>query len=136
MRIVIQIEGENVVVKTDRQYPETQPPETQLSSVVDAGPVPAELVNQFGRVRESGSANAYEQSGKSPSSRRKGESVEPETALNPLRAGEAAARRYLAAEARPIVQNELIETTDAGKAPRLPKVARNEKGSKRSRRKA
>jgi hypothetical protein len=132
MRIVIQIDGENVVVQTD--HPLT---ETLTAPIVDAGQVPAELLQQDGQVRESEATESHEQSYKTPSSRGKRGSAAPdrEPSLNPLRAGEAAARKWLAAGGYSAQEAESFEATDGGKAPKLPTVPRKKKPPKRSARK-
>ena len=116
MRIVIDIDGDNVAVHTDRALPDSD-----STAITDAGPVPAELLRQFGRGRKAGAARGKRASAK----------PEGEAALNPLRAGELVARQRLAAYAQPAYESEVIETTDAGKAPALPK--RRPTGSKRKR---
>jgi hypothetical protein len=124
MRIIIEINGDNIAVHTDRQLAEAD-----TASIVDAGSAPAELLRQFGGIVEK------ERSGKAQAPRGKRGSIGPgkETPLNPLRAGEAVARQLLGQSAQ--LESESMETIDAGRAPKLPKISGKEKRLKRPRKK-
>jgi len=120
MKIIIEINGDNIAVHTDRQLADAD-----SASIVDAGPAPAELLRKFGGIAEE------ERSGKTQSPRGKRGSIGPgkETPLNPLRVGEAVARQLLGQSAQ--LESESIETMDAGRAPKLPKTSQKEKRLKR-----
>jgi hypothetical protein len=120
MKIVIEIDGDKIAVHTDRQLAEAN-----TASIVDAGSAPAELLRQFGGIVEE------ERSGKTQSPRGKRGLIGPgkETFLNPLRAGEAVARQLLGQSAQ--LESESMETIDAGRAPKLPKISGKEKRLKR-----
>jgi hypothetical protein len=122
MRIIIEINGDNIAVHTDRQLAEAD-----TASIVDAGSAPAELLRQFGGIVEK------ERSGKAPRGKRGSIGPGKETPLNPLRAGEAIARQLLGQSAQ--LESESMETIDAGRAPNLPKISGKEKRLKRSARK-
>src|SRR5688572_17950308 len=109
MRIVIEIDGDNVAVHTDRQ-----PPGADSVSIVDAGPAPTELLREFGGMEET--------KPKAASKARKGAALPgTEWGVNPLRAGEAIARHRLGYPPRE--EGAPLETIDAGRAPKLPKSA-------------
>ena len=118
MKIVIEIDGENIAVHTDRQLAEAD-----TASVVDAGSAPAELLRQFGGIVEE------KRSGKKPRGERGSIGPGKEIPLNPLRAGEAVARQLLGQSAQ--LESEPMETIDAGRAPKLLKISGKEKRLKR-----
>jgi len=120
MKIVIEIDGDNIAVHTDRRLAAAD-----TASIVDAGSAPAELLRQFGGIVEE------ERSGKTQSRRGKRGLIDSgkETPLNPLRAGEAVARQLLGQSAQPA--SEPTEAIDAGPAPKLPKTSGKEKRLKR-----
>jgi hypothetical protein len=122
MRIIIEIDGDNVAVHTDRQLSETD-----TTRVVDAGSAPVEL------LREHGEEGAYDTSDVAQSPKGKRGAVKPRknTPLNPLRAGEAAARRLVKTGGS---ESEPYEIIDAGQAPGLPKASRKKDKPKQSRR--
>ena len=109
MRIIIEIDGDNVAVHTDRQLSETD-----TAKVVDAGSAPVELLRQYG------GEGMYETSDVAQSPKGKRAAVKPrkDIPLNPLRAGEAIARRMMKSGN----ESESDEIIDAGQAPGLPKV--------------
>jgi hypothetical protein len=121
MRIIIEIDGDNVAVHTDRQLSETD-----TAKVVDAGSAPVEL------LREHGVEGMYESSDPAQSPRGKRGAVKPrkDTPLNPLRAGEAIARRLM----KTGDESGSYEIIDAGQAPGVPKPSRKEGTPKQSRR--
>jgi len=126
MRIVIDIDGENVTVHTDRQASETQGP-----PIVDAGPVPSELLQQYGHVRGAVTAGMLEQSGGAKAhAGKRGSKGARETPLNPLRAGAAAAYQRLAAGGQAFQAGESAEGMDAGKAPQIGKLSAKAKRPK------
>jgi hypothetical protein len=122
MRIIIEIDGDNVAVHTDRQLSETD-----TAKVVDAGSAPVELLRQYG------GEGVYETSdlAKSPKGKRGAIKPRKDIPLNPLRAGEAIARQLLKSGGS---ESELYEIIDAGRAPGLPKVSRKKDTPKQSRR--
>ena len=115
MRIIIEINGDNIAVHTDRQLAEAD-----SASIVDAGSAPAELLRQFGKTQP-------------PRGKRGSIGPGKETPLNPLRAGEAVARQLLGQSAQ--LESEPTETIDAGRAPKLPKISGTEKRLRRPARK-
>jgi hypothetical protein len=108
MRIVIDIDGDNVQVHTERDS-DRQLSGSNLSEVVDAGSPPADLLQRQSRGK--GGVKSYRE----------------DTPLNPLRAGQAVARRQLAQALEPAI--EPGEPVDAGRAPKLPGTSRRKKGS-------
>jgi hypothetical protein len=120
MRIVIEIDGDNVQVHTDRQLSETD-----TAKVTDAGSPPVDLLRQYAMD------DAYDEP---QQSRGKASSVKPvkDAPLNPLRAGEAVARRTGNYVER---AGESIDVIDAGQAPRVPKVSQKQKTPKQRARK-
>ena len=121
MRIVIEIDGDNVQVQTDRQ-----PRESENANVVDAGSAPIDLLREHGEAE--GLAD------ESRSERGQQRSIKPikpakDTPLNPLRAGQAAARQLVSKRADE--EAESIDAIDAGQAPNVPKSSGNEKTQKR-----
>jgi hypothetical protein len=111
MRIIIEIDGDNVAVHTDRQ-----PGDRDSASVENAGSAPVELLRQFGAMESTetkGHDGPYQDG---PG--RYDSSPDEETPLNPLRAGEAIARQRLGYPTR--LESQSFETVDAGAAPKLP----------------
>ncbi len=123
MRIIIEIDGDNVAVHTDRQLSETD-----ATSGVDAGSAPVDL------LREHGEAGPYDTSDVARSAKGKRGAVKSrkDGPLNPLRAGEAIARRLAA---RGGTEGDSYETIDAGRAPGIPIVSRKKNSPKKSGRK-
>jgi hypothetical protein len=127
LRIIIEIDGDNVAVHTDRSMLEPD-----SASIVDAGSAPAELLRDFGGLDD------RTVKVKSPRGKRGAAGTERETPLNPLRAGEAIARQLLGQVTRE--DSEALETIDAGSAPKkLSKISRKKQSPNqraRTRRKA
>lgn len=123
MRIIIEIDGDNVAVHTDRQLSETD-----TTRVVDAGSAPVDL------LRQHGGEGVYDTSdvAQSPKGKRRAVKSRKDIPLNPLRAGEAIARqRQQSGDS----ESELGVSIDAGRAPRLPKVSRKKETPESRRRK-
>lgn len=121
MRIIIEIDGDNVAVHTDRQLSETD-----TAKVVDAGSAPVELLRQYG-----GEVSETPDVAQSPQGKRGAVKLRKDTPLNPLRAGEAIARQLVKSGGS---EGELYEIIDGGRAPGLPKVSRKEDTPKQARR--
>jgi hypothetical protein len=113
MRIVIEIDGDNVQVQTDRQ-----PRESDSSNVVDAGSAPMDLLRQHGEA--AGLAGELPPRGE----QRAVKPMKPgkDTPLNPLRAGQAAALALR--DAGVGSDPESPEIVDGGGAPNLQKISR------------
>jgi hypothetical protein len=123
MRIVIEIDGDNVALHTDRQ-----PVDRDAASIGNAGSAPVELLRQFGGM-ESTATNGHDES-REDESGQYGSSPDEETPLNPLRAGEAIARQRLGYPAR--LESESFQTIDAGVAPKLTSSSGKKKKKKES----
>lgn len=123
MRIIIEIDGDNVAVHTDRQLSETD-----ADRGVDAGSAPVEL------LREHGGEGIFDtlDVAQSPKGKRGAVKLRKDAPLNPLRAGEATARRLAA---RGGTEGDSYETIDAGRAPGIPRVSRKKNSPKKSGRK-
>ena len=116
MRIVIEIDGDDVQVHTDRQSREVG-----SANVVDAGSAPIDLLREHGEAALA-----------APALRIKHRPIKPskDTPLNPLRAGQAAARRLRNADAGSA--DEAAEVVDGGGAPKLPNISREPNTSRDS----
>lgn len=120
MRIVIEIDGDNVQVQTDRQSPEKD-----NANVVDAGSAPIDLLRQHGEGE-----GLADESHARPEQQRTIKPIKPskDTPLNPLRAGQAAARQLV--QRRADEDAESREAIDAGQAPTVPRSSGKEKTRK------
>ena len=119
MRIVIEIDGDNVQVHTDRQARDLEG-----ANVVDAGSAPMDLLRQHGETA------GVEDELPPREKQRVIKPIKPakDTPLNPLRAGQAAA--YALRAAGVASDAESTEVVDGGGAPKLPRVSRNEPTSR------
>lgn len=117
MRIVIEIDGDDVQVHTDRQSRETG-----SANVVDAGSAPMDLLRQHGEIDESTDVARPPRVKQVP--------VKPakDAPLNPLRAGQAIARQLQRGGIEPSAES--AEVVDGGHAPKLPSVSGKDKPSK------
>ncbi len=122
MRIIIEIDGDNVAVHTDRQLSETD-----TAKVVDAGSAPVELLRQYGGEGMSEIPDRAQ----TPPEKRGAVKSRKDTPLNPLRAGEAIARQLVKTGGS---ESESYEIIDAGQAPGLPKTSRKKDTPKQARR--
>jgi hypothetical protein len=107
MRIVIEIDGDNVQVHTDRR-----PHEAEAANIIDAGSAPMDLLRQHGEA---------EGAALPPRGKQKPIAPSKDTPLNPLRAGQAAAGRIRNAVGAS--DAESAEVVDGGGAPKLPKIS-------------
>lgn len=119
MRIIIEIEGDKVVARTDQ--PIDQLLETHSASIADAGSAPVELLRDFAIQ---GTALVD-----SASTGKKRSTSKQNAALNPLRAGEAIAREQLTYPTRQL--SDAVEIIDAGGAPGPPRAAAKKPEAKR-----
>ena len=119
MRIVIEIDGDDVQVHTDRQSRETG-----SANVVDAGSAPMDLLRQHGEIDESADVARPPRVKQGP--------IKPakDTPLNPLRAGQAIARQLQRGGIESSAES--AEVVDGGHAPKLPSVSGKDKPSKRN----
>jgi hypothetical protein len=117
MRIVIEIDGDDVQVHTDRQSRESG-----SADVVDAGSAPMDLLRQHGEIDESTDA------ARPPRGKQGAIKPAKDTPLNPLRAGQAIARKHRVGGVEPNAESE--EVVDGGHAPKLPSVSGKDKPSK------
>ena len=108
MRIVIEIDGDDVQVHTDRQSRETG-----SANIVDAGSAPMDLLRQHGEMDESTDVARPPRVKQAP--------IKPakDTPLNPLRAGQAIARQLQRGGIEPSAESDKV--VDEGHAPKLPR---------------
>jgi hypothetical protein len=121
MRIVIEIDGDNVQVHTDRQ-----PREAGGANVIDAGSAPIDLLRQHGEI--AGLAGESQTAAQPPRGKQGAMKPAKDTPLNPLRAGQAIARRLQAGGVASDLESG--EVIDGGRAPKPPKVSGKAKSSR------